>query len=325
MFSPHFNSRFLLKLKIFSSFNKMAIYNLFTIFLLCLGVCLVIIGLFGMYFTQKLQEQNHKIKSMFEIVTSMANELGYVKSKVSLTPVVYEGGSPSFQHEKNIRTSINVIQNDENTNLIQVSDDDDSDDDDSDDDDNDDSDDDDNDDNDNDDNDDDDNDDNDDDESVYDNSEVHNNDEEHDQNDDVDENKQYSHSDVNLTIKVVNIGESMNTKNNKESNNVESNNVESNNVEVIKEENTEYLLNLKSINIDDFDDNHLEQEQEQEQDSLNVDNNDEEHHNDEKEYSSNDLKKMNLNKLKDIVLKKKLATDVSKLKKNDLLKILGVE
>jgi hypothetical protein len=43
-------------------------------------------------------------------------------------------------------------------------------------------------------------------------------------------------------------------------------------------------------------------------------------HQDKEEY-----KKMSLNKLKSLVLEKKLTTDVSKLKKSDLLTILGVE
>jgi hypothetical protein len=45
-----------------------------------------------------------------------------------------------------------------------------------------------------------------------------------------------------------------------------------------------------------------------------------EEHQDKEEY-----KKMSLNKLKSLVLEKKLTTDVSKLKKSDLLTILGVE
>jgi fused signal recognition particle receptor len=45
----------------------------------------------------------------------------------------------------------------------------------------------------------------------------------------------------------------------------------------------------------------------------------------EKEDVKEDYKKMSLNKLKTIVLEKKLTSDVAKLKKNDLLSILGVD
>lgn len=38
-----------------------------------------------------------------------------------------------------------------------------------------------------------------------------------------------------------------------------------------------------------------------------------------------DYKKMNVNKLRDVVVKKKLVSDASKMKKPDLLKLLGVE
>jgi hypothetical protein len=38
-----------------------------------------------------------------------------------------------------------------------------------------------------------------------------------------------------------------------------------------------------------------------------------------------DYKKLSLNKLKSVVLDKGLATDTSKLKKSELLKLLGIE
>ena len=45
----------------------------------------------------------------------------------------------------------------------------------------------------------------------------------------------------------------------------------------------------------------------------------------EEQLDKEEYKKLSLNKLKSLVLEKKLTTDVSKLKKNDLLTILGVE
>lgn len=45
----------------------------------------------------------------------------------------------------------------------------------------------------------------------------------------------------------------------------------------------------------------------------------------EEQQDKEEYKKMSLNKLKTLVLEKKLTTDVSKLKKSDLLTILGVE
>jgi len=45
----------------------------------------------------------------------------------------------------------------------------------------------------------------------------------------------------------------------------------------------------------------------------------------EEQLDKEEYKKMSLNKLKSLVLEKKLTSDVSKLKKNDLLTILGIE
>ena len=45
----------------------------------------------------------------------------------------------------------------------------------------------------------------------------------------------------------------------------------------------------------------------------------------EKNDSNIDYKKMSLNKLRDIIVSKKLVTDPSKLKKNEMLKLLGSE
>ena len=45
----------------------------------------------------------------------------------------------------------------------------------------------------------------------------------------------------------------------------------------------------------------------------------------EKKDTKIDYKKMSLNNLRDIIVSKKLATDPSKLKKNDMLKLLGSE
>ena len=47
--------------------------------------------------------------------------------------------------------------------------------------------------------------------------------------------------------------------------------------------------------------------------------------NDEVSKGKIDYKKMSLNKLRDVVTKKGLVVDASKLKKNDILKMLGDE
>lgn len=49
------------------------------------------------------------------------------------------------------------------------------------------------------------------------------------------------------------------------------------------------------------------------------------HEEDHDDDETHDYKKMNLTKLREIVIKKKLTNDASKMKKNDILKMLGVE
>ena len=44
-----------------------------------------------------------------------------------------------------------------------------------------------------------------------------------------------------------------------------------------------------------------------------------------KNFDGVDYKKMTLNKLRSVVIEKELVADSSKLKKNELLKLLGVE
>jgi len=80
-------------------------------------------------------------------------------------------------------------------------------------------------------------------------------------------------------------------------------------VEVKKEEEPK-------VEINDIDDEIKEEIEEE---------NEEKEEKEEKEKVKEDYKKMSLNKLKSIVLEKKLTTDVKTLKKNDLLSILGVE
>ena len=60
-----------------------------TPFLICLGITLIILGVFGMFFNQKITEQNHKISSMVDLVSTMAQELTFLKTiTVKGTPPV---------------------------------------------------------------------------------------------------------------------------------------------------------------------------------------------------------------------------------------------
>uniref|UniRef100_A0A6C0KVQ4 Rho termination factor N-terminal domain-containing protein n=1 Tax=viral metagenome TaxID=1070528 RepID=A0A6C0KVQ4_9ZZZZ len=68
-------------------------------FLISLGITLLLVGIVGMFFTQRLQEQNHKINSIIGLVTTMAEEMNYLRAKTAANPNIElnnkEGGSAS--------------------------------------------------------------------------------------------------------------------------------------------------------------------------------------------------------------------------------------
>ena len=49
-----------------------------------LAISLLLIGLLGLYVSNKMNEQNHKLNTMFDLVSTLANELQMVRSQVPL-------------------------------------------------------------------------------------------------------------------------------------------------------------------------------------------------------------------------------------------------
>ena len=95
--------------------NLTNIFSLSTI--ICLGVSFLLIAIVGIFFMQRLNEQNHKISSMLSLVSTMADEVNNVKSYVqtlSLTSKMFQNGglgSSSFV-EKKTDPLINVSDDD---------------------------------------------------------------------------------------------------------------------------------------------------------------------------------------------------------------------
>jgi hypothetical protein len=58
-------------------------------FLISLGITLLLIGVVGFFFVQRLQEQNHKITSMFGLVTTMAEEMNFMRGRLQM--MSYQG------------------------------------------------------------------------------------------------------------------------------------------------------------------------------------------------------------------------------------------
>jgi hypothetical protein len=60
----------------------MSITDIFTpSVVISLAISLLLIGLLGLYVSNKLSEQNHKLNSMFDLVSTLANEVSMVRSR----------------------------------------------------------------------------------------------------------------------------------------------------------------------------------------------------------------------------------------------------
>ena len=90
-----------------------------------LAISLLLIGLLGLYVTNKLNEQNHKLNSMFDIVSTLAGELQMVRAHAgSGMPSASIGGGNVHKTEPDATTKYpNHL-----VSIIEVSDDDDDDD-----------------------------------------------------------------------------------------------------------------------------------------------------------------------------------------------------
>lgn len=70
-------------------------------FLISLGITLLLLALISMFFLQKMNEQNHKFSSMMGLVTTMAEELNFIRGRLQFgqpqalqpSPIQRQGGS----------------------------------------------------------------------------------------------------------------------------------------------------------------------------------------------------------------------------------------
>lgn len=269
-------------------------------FFMFLGILVLVAALLVVYFESKMREQNHKMASMLSLITCIAEEMNDIKSQPRV------GGSYPIQpFNSNSNSNSNLETSNINnthiitTDLIQVSDDSDS---------------------------------------------ESDNDSEHSGSDNDSESGSDSDSDSdNDSVKeVIEIGEHSDIKvfklNISSMNNIDENN------------NVDDLADLADLNnldeLDDLDEEHFSD------DSVSVDSNEDNEDNEEKNTeeqkneeinildlnlksinisnleevknsNSIDYKKFTLNKLRSTVVEKGLVDDSSKLKKNELLKLLG--
>lgn len=258
-----------------------------TSFLFSIAIIIILVGGLFAYFNHRFSEQNHKMQSMLGLVSTMAEEMQYFRSKLNSRP---NDNNHNETHDIQIIPNfLGEIKRQNEPGLIEVSDDelDDDDDDDS--------------------------------EVEDDDSEVEDDESDLEDDDleveDDDDSDSESESDDEDNRKIINIdlginnndivieSEDINNGSNIEDNDMEINKIDINNdLDFIENANLEDIdMSLKSISIDD----------------INA------------SFSANkskvDYKKMSLNKLREVVVEKGLIVDASKLKKNDLLKMLGDE
>jgi hypothetical protein len=263
-----------------------------TSFLVSIAVCLILVGGLFAYFNYRFSEQNHKMQSMLGLVSTMAEEMQYFRSKLTNQSVEQNDTSDEANSNSNVQIIPNFLGG--NNELIEVSDSEEGDDEDDDDDD--------------DLNDEEDDDDNEDDEEE--NNSVE------DLNDELSELDDLEDHDDDTNKKVINID--LGTNNNDlviESEDINLDNNDTN--KTVKHINIDFASDIDNDNDNDNDDLNLEN-MEMSLKSISIDES-------VSSKGKEDYKKMSLNKLRDVVCAKGLVVDASKLKKNELLKLLGDE
>jgi hypothetical protein len=261
-------------------------------FLMFLGILVLVVALLIVYFESKMRDQNHKIASMLSLVSTLAEDMNGVKMGLNQLAVTRMGGSFPQNFEQPLENS--RVPYKQESKLIEVSDGEDDEDDDEDDDDIDDD------------------ELEDDNENDEDDDDLNDDDDDDDNNDNNDDNND---DESNHEVKVLKMN--MNVKNDFES--LSENNLE---LEDLDDELSEVQsLSSKSSKLSDKLEETVYGKTFQEPLSISAD---------FKTISINleeslDYKKLSLPKLRSIVSEKGLSSDSSKLKKNELLKLLGAE
>jgi hypothetical protein len=279
----------------------MALSNLFSLpTLICLGITLLLVGVVSMFFMQRLNEQNHKFASMLGLVSTMAEELKFVRSRVQILSAreMARDGGCIFEENNCIDEPIN---NDNTNALINVSDDED------------------------------------DSDSDSEDSSDSDSDSENSSNSDTDADA--DEADINKTtinekknIKLINLIDSQESQINDEKNadlddeklNLDDDSISSNSSNSIDnddvdddvdENNDNEIVDLEGLNDDTLTLTNIDFIK-----SIDISTLDK-----AKDAETCDYKKMSIPKLRLVVVEKGLVTDSSKLKKNELYKLLEIE
>ena len=255
-----------------------------TSFLFSIAIIIILVGGLFAYFNHRFSEQNHKMQSMLGLVSTMAEEMQYFRSKINTRPVSQMPDIDKIQFIPNFLGGNGQILENTNTvdDLIEVSDSD-SDDDDS---------------------------DNDSDDDSDNDSDLEEESDLEDIPDLESDLEDLEDLDKSNTRKIISIDLGVNNDNDNsfviESEDIDINNNDTNNktnsldMSIDETNLADFDSSLKSILMDDITSI-----------STNKD--------------KDDFKKMSLTKLRELVSSRGLVVDSSRLKKNELLKLLGEE
>lgn len=260
-------------------------------FFMFLGILVLVVALIVVYFESKLRDQNHRIASMLSLVSTLAEDMQGVKMGLNHLAMTRVGGGmpPHFQQPLEQTNNIPFFSNDENK-LIEVSDDED------------------------------------DEESEIDDDEIDDDEIEEECVSEDDDSESDTESSNNIKVLTLNI----NNENNDidETENLDLDDVVSmddfeNDDEIhddeLHEVSQDYAKEILSLKYDEpiqTEETQLPLSSDFKTININLE---------ESQTEPLDFKKLSLAKLRSIVSEKGLAGDTSKLKKNELLKLLGVE
>ena len=264
----------------------MAIADLFsTSFIFSLLIIIVLLGVLYAYFNYKLSEQDHKINSMFGLVRSMADEMSYLRMLNSNNNNKNINKDESVNLEYATQLLSNQNNNYKDDELISVSDNSKEED------------------------------------EEEDEEDEDEEEEDEDEEDYEDDDSQYSH-DSDSSNNNLNINLSVNKDNNLLILEEELNEIKTIHLEEPIELNCNFEaveLTFTSVEQEDIVDpnkiNLLEELHNEHSSSINI----------SELGFKQDFKKLPLNKLREIIVEKGLIIDASKLKKNEILKMLGEE
>jgi hypothetical protein len=263
-------------------------------FLMFLGILVLVVALMIVYFESKMRDQNHKIASMLSLVSTLAEDMNGVKMGLNQLAVTRMGGSFPQNFEQPLENS-RVLYNQE-TKLIEVSDGED--------------------------------DDEEDDDIDEEDDDIDEEDADIDEEDDIDEDDDDDYDDEsNHEVKVLKID--MNSQNQYE-NSLSGNDLELDDLHEELDELDDELSEVKSLSsksskLSDKLEETIYGKTIQEPLNISADLKTISINLEDPNSDSLDYKKLSLPKLRSIVSEKGLAPDASKLKKNELLKLLGVE